>query len=168
MILYRKPRPEEYPVLHELIVKHVYYNTPLELSEVVQWIETEGSTSFLVKNDDLIVGFVALVPKLDGSNISMLEILVVSPEVRGKGIGKALLNHVFKYVRDRTLVSKCWTHPLKFEGEATSDILLQKLGFVVVSDYKNRWASECVSTDYCEFHTNGSCQCGSKILIKHV
>jgi putative acetyltransferase len=54
---------------------------------------------WLAEVDGKVVGMVALMPENDDGDLEM-EPLIVSPEARGAGIGRSLVQHVFAVARD--------------------------------------------------------------------
>ncbi|MBA4367578.1 MAG: GNAT family N-acetyltransferase [Desulfobacterium sp.] len=62
----------------------------------VEWIQKEmdrGVTYFVIENENYVVGCVAV--ELANSVVCYLERLAVLPDMRQRGFGKALVEHVF-------------------------------------------------------------------------
>ncbi len=69
-------------------------------------IERNESIIFLAFHDDKAVGFTQLYPVFSSVSLQsfcILNDLFVDPEIRGKGIGEALLNAAKKYAKENNL-----------------------------------------------------------------
>ncbi|MNM89410.1 hypothetical protein D3C81_1016410 [compost metagenome] len=112
----------------------------------------------------LIVGFVGRWRKIS-TNILKLGYLVVDSNFRGLGIGTNLIKFEIKDIHNATVMVESWIHPVT-SGEATSDFLFKKLGFIEIDHNASYWEKDCKSTNDCLYRTD-RCVCSRKLMIKH-
>lgn len=69
------------------------------LGKPQQYIINEGGNIFFVKEDDKIIGTVALM-KIDESIFELTK-MAITPEAQGRKIGQLLMEHTLRYAREQ-------------------------------------------------------------------
>jgi GNAT superfamily N-acetyltransferase len=111
-----------------------------ELSEFCERYVAERDGLWLALSDDIIEGSIAI----DGSNAendgAYLRWFITSNNVRGTGIGSALITSAMTFCRSRRYERVClWT----FEGLSAARHLYEKFGFQLVhQQLGTRWGTE--------------------------
>lgn len=107
-------KKEELPKLIDIYLKayrgleEYAYTHPEDVRSYLHWLWNRDSEGFFVAKDgDKIIGFVAgdanWFSKREKKKVGAIHEIVVLPEYRGMGIGKALMERVLNYFKEKGL-----------------------------------------------------------------
>jgi GNAT superfamily N-acetyltransferase len=112
-------------------LKTYFYVEPFDeevLSKPEIYIINKGGFIFFAKNNDDIVGTVALMPT-DTTNVFELTKMAVSPKHRGFKIGQQLMQHCIDFVKDNNFKGLMLYSNTKLENAI---YIYKKYGFIEV------------------------------------
>ncbi len=105
---------------------------------------TEGQRIWVVDNDGVVAGCIAIVKAAEG--VAQLRWFILTPETRGKGLGKRLMEEVVTFSREagyRRII--LWT----FSELETAIALYRRWGFVKTEEKVHRiWGRDLVEEKY--------------------
>ena len=108
--------------LWELIRDHARYEGhDLSESNQLKLLETQthSATIFVVEVNNIIVGYMSLIKQFstwDMRHYVYMDCLYLTPDFRGKGIGKMLLDKASDYATDQGLPELQWQTPINNIG----------------------------------------------------
>ena len=117
-----------------------FYKTtvpPLAMSGVWAWIFAENPDFWcdLAEVEGRVVGLVQyqlMHRSLSGQKVCYLSDLFVQPDVRGGGVGRALIDHVISFARGRGISNVRWlTQEFNYAGRRLYDTYRPKSDFVL-------------------------------------
>ncbi len=111
--------------------------------------------SFIV--DSRIVGFASYL--IESDQVCKLDLIVLEPEFRGKGLGNKLFEYRLKEIAERTTSSKIYlNHWVK--SDSPIPLIAIKFGFKKKSSISNFWREESLKLNYeCKECRNKPCVC---------
>lgn len=108
--------------------------------QVFQWIFDENIDFWCdvaVDDNNELIGFVQyqlMHRSLSGSMVCYLSDLYVDPGLRSKGVGRMLIDHVFKFAANRGISNVRWlTQEFNYNGRRLYDTYAKKSDFVLYS-----------------------------------
>ncbi len=107
IIPYKPQYANDFKQLNIEWLETYFYVEPYDLavlSDPEHYIINKGGYIFFVKDDEHILGTVALMPTLQ-NNIFELTKMAVHPKSRGKGIGKQLMDNCISFAKAKEMSS---------------------------------------------------------------
>ena len=108
-------------------------------AQVWSWIFAENPDFWcdLAEVDGVVVGFVQyqlMHRSLSGQMVCYLSDLYVRPEIRGGGVGRALIDHVIAFAQGRGISNVRWlTQEFNYAGRRLYDSYRPKTDFILYS-----------------------------------
>jgi GNAT superfamily N-acetyltransferase len=99
---------------------------------------------WVAEMDKTIVGFVCLIPNHDQEMGSLLDNIHVTPEMKGKGVGKMLFQHALKFSKE--LSTNAPVYLWVFEQNTEAIRFYEKLGGKLVETTKNKVPDGTIAT----------------------
>ena len=138
----RPLRPEDRAIWEELMAGYAsFYKTALTVEgkqAVWEWIfGPEDFWADLAMIDGRVVGlcqYQLMLRSLSGARVVYLSDLFVSPDVRGGGVGRAMIDHVIGFAKARGIANVRWlTQEFNYAGRRLYDTYRPKSDFVLYS-----------------------------------
>ena len=128
---YNAAYAKDFKTLNIQWLEHYFYVEPFDsevLSKPEEYIINKGGHIFFAKEQEQILGTVALMPT---SDLSVLELtkMAVHTSARGKGIGQALMEHCLAFAKAESLDSLILYSHRKLENAIH---IYKKWGFVEI------------------------------------
>jgi GNAT superfamily N-acetyltransferase len=114
------------PLLTEDHVAYMF-NERYSVKELTEQIEQGSQTYLLLTDDGGVVAFASYGPREENPEVYKLHKLYCLPSTQGKGYGKALINEIFKQVKDLGID----TLELNVHRQNKSRNFYEKMGFVI-------------------------------------
>lgn len=135
ILSYTPKYAEEFKKLNIAWLEKYFWVEPHDeevLSDPEKYIIEPGGTIFFVKDNDEIIGTVALMKIEDG--IFELTKMAVTPAAQGKKIGQKLMEHTINYARE-----KKWKKLIIYSNRKLENAvyIYQKYGFVEIPIEEN-------------------------------
>ena len=133
------------PIWEDLFNQYAqFYNTTIPdggHDNVWHWIFDEDNhfwCDLIVDDNNTAYGFTQyqlMHRSLGGSMVCYLSDLYVTPQKRGSGSGRALIDHVFEFARANNLVNVRWlTQDFNYDGRRLYDTYSPKSDFILYSN----------------------------------
>jgi GNAT superfamily N-acetyltransferase len=142
-MIIRPLTPSDRPIWSDLFDAYAaFYKTTVSAQakdEVWSWIfaETPDFWCDLAEQDGQVVGFTQyqlMHRSLSGQKVCYLSDLYVRPEIRGGGVGRALIDHVISFARSRSIPNVRWlTQEYNYAGRRLYDTYRPKSDFILYS-----------------------------------
>lgn len=110
-----------------LALEHICFPDPWDLEMLVSCISVPGAISLVCREGDVIIGYVLAIVVADEMHVTDLA---VRPEHRRKGLGRALMNELFKRAEFGTRTTKAVLEVRRSNEKAQG--LYRSMGFQVV------------------------------------
>lgn len=139
----RPVHTEEFDIWHSLFSGYAeFYKVTLPdgaASRAWEWIHDADEPFWcdVVERDNEIIGFTQyqlMHRSLSGERVVYLSDLFVTPEVRGSGAGRALIDHVFTFAKSKGISNVRWlTQDFNYRARELYDSYGSKSDFILYS-----------------------------------
>jgi len=129
ILSYNRAYDNDFYKLNVAWLKHYFYVEPFDeevLSHPEKYIISRGGQIFFALIDEMVVGTVALMP-FDAHTLELTK-MAVDEKLRGKGIGKMLIEHSISFAKSKKIDLLLYSHT-KLENAIH---IYRKYGFVEI------------------------------------
>lgn len=121
-----------------------------EMSEFMGRIERPANTTFSAYRGDQLLGSVSIDGEDLGENTAHLRWFIVSPDARGLGVGKQLMEKATTFVDEHGFqLTRLWT----FQGLDAARYLYESVGYRLVEEKPGtQWGTQVVEQEFARDH----------------